>query len=87
MKKKRNIIITAMLLLTLVLPVRAQVFFMEDDESPDRNVLGANGSLSNVILHGSTDDQANFVPIGSGMLIMTALGVCYLSGKRKKDVC
>ena len=87
MKKKRNIIIVAMLLLTLVLPVRAQVFIMEEDEVGNRNVLGANGTWNNVIVHGSTDDQANFVPIGNGLLIITALGTCYLMGKRRKDEC
>jgi hypothetical protein len=87
MKKKRNIIIAAMLLLTLVLPVRAQVFIMEEDEGPERNVLGVNGTWSNVIVHGSTDDQANYGPIGNGLLIMTAFGACYLMGKRRKDEC
>ena len=78
MKKKRNIIIAAMLL-ALVVPVRAQVFIMEDEGGPERNVL--NGDYSNVIVHGSSDDQANFVPIGGGLLIMTVLGACYLIGK------
>ena len=84
MKKRRNIIIMTMLLLALAAPVRAQVFYMDDDEDPNRNVLGANGTLSNVIVHGSTDDQTNFVPIGSGLLIMTTLGGLYLRNKRKK---
>ena len=82
MKKKRNIIIAAMLL-TLVLPVRAQVFMMEDENNELRTVFG-NEELSNVIVHGSTDDQTNFVPIGSGLLIMTTLGGLYLRNKRKK---
>ena len=80
MKKKRNIIIAAMLL-ALVVPVRAQVFIMEDDESPERNVL--NGNYSNVIVHGSVDDQANFVPIGNGALLLAALGGAYLLRKKK----
>lgn len=80
MKKKKNIIIAAMLL-TLVLPVRAQVFMMEDENNELRTVFG-NGELSNVIVHGSADDQTNFVPIGGGLLVMTALGACYLMNKR-----
>lgn len=82
MKKKKNIIIAAMLL-TLVLPVRAQVFMMEDENNELRTVFG-NGEWSNVIVHGSTDDQTNFVPIGNGMFVLTALGACSLMRKGKK---
>lgn len=83
MKKKRNIIIMA-LLLALVLPIQAQVFMMEDENNELRTVFG-NGEMSNIIVHGSTDDQTNFVPIGNGLLIMTAFGACYLMRKRKGD--
>ena len=83
MKKKKNIIIAAVLL-TLVLPVRAQVFMMEDENNELRTVFG-NGELSNVIVHGSTDDQTNFVPIGSGVMLLAALGGAYLM-KREKHI-
>ena len=83
MKKKKNIIIAAMLL-TLVLPVRAQVFMLEDENNELRTVFG-NGELSNVIVHGSTNDQANFVPIGSGVMLLAALGGAYLV-KREKHI-
>ena len=65
--------------------MRAQVFIMEEDEN-DRvdNVFG-NGQWNNIIVHGSTDDQTNWVPLGSGIMVLTALGGAYLIGKRKKE--
>lgn len=85
MKKKKRIIMAAMLLLAMAVPSQAQVFIMEEDEGPDRNVLGANGTLNNVIVHGSLNDQSNYTPIGSGLLVMTALGGLYLMNKRTNE--
>lgn len=73
----------ALLLMVSFMPMQAQVFMMEDDNDPERNVLGANGTYGNVIFHGSGADQANFVPLGSGLLVLTALGGLYLVGKQK----
>ena len=84
MSKRRNTLI-ALLLLAAMLPTQAQVFMMEDDNDPNRNVLNVNGQYNNVPFHGSTDDQQNYVPIGSGALLLAALGGAYLIGKRKKE--
>lgn len=78
--KKTLLIFT--LLLTLAAPMRAQVFIMEEDENEFRNVFG-NGEWNNVIVHGSPDDQTNFVPLGEGMMMLAALGGAYLLGRRK----
>lgn len=80
----KKILLILTLLLTLAAPMRAQVFIMEEDEGPDRNVLGANGTYNNVIVHGSSDDQTNYVPIGNGVLLLAAMGGAYLVGRRKK---
>jgi LPXTG-motif cell wall-anchored protein len=85
MKRHKSIIIAAMLLLSMAVPSQAQVFIMEEDEGPDRNVLGAKGTWNNVIVHGSLNDQTNYTPIGGGLLIMTALGGLYLMNKRKNE--
>ena len=79
----KKILLIFSLFLVLAVPMRAQVFIMEENENEFRNVFG-NGEWNNVIYHGSGDDQANFVPIGNGLLIMTAFGACYLMKKRKK---
>lgn len=75
----------ALLLMASFMPMQAQVFMMEDDNDPERNVLGANGTYGNVIFHGSQNDQANFVPIGNGVLLLAALGGAYLLGNNKKE--
>ena len=64
--------------------MRAQVFIMEEDENDRlRNVFG-NGQWNNIIVHGSADDQTNWVPLGEGVMLLTALGGAYLVRKLKK---
>ena len=79
----KKILLIFTLFLTLAAPMRAQVFIMEEDEN-DRvdNVFG-NGQWNNIIVHGSPDDQTNWVPLGEGILMLTALGGAYLLGKKK----
>ena len=80
----KKILLIFSILLALAAPMRAQVFIMEEDEN-DRvtNVFG-NGVWNNIIVHGSADDQANFVPLGEAVLLLTALGCVYLVRKLKK---
>ena len=81
----KKILLIFSILLALAAPMRAQVFIMEEDENDRlRNVFG-NGDWNNIIVHGSPDDQANWVPLGSGALLLAALGGAYLIGKRKKE--
>ena len=81
----KKILLIFTLLLTLAAPMRAQVFIMEEDEN-DRlgNVFG-NGEWNNIIVHGSPDDQTNWVPLGEGILMLTALGGAYLMRKKKSS--
>ena len=81
----KKILLIFTLLLTLAAPMRAQVFIMEEDEN-DRlgNVFG-NGEWNNIIVHGSPDDQTNFVPLGEAVLLLTALGGAYLLRKKKTN--
>ena len=63
--------------------MRAQVFIMEEDENQRvENVFG-NGEWNNIIVHGSADDQTNWVPLGEGILLLSALGGAYLLRKKK----
>ena len=78
----KKILLIFSLLITLAAPMRAQVFIMEEDENEFRNVFG-NGEWNNIIVHGSADDQANWVPIGNGIILLSTLGGVYLLGKRK----
>ena len=81
----KKILLIFTLVLTLAAPMRAQVFIMEEDEN-DRvdNVFG-NGQWNNIIVHGSPDDQTNWVPLGEGILMLTALGGAYLMRKKKSS--
>ncbi len=81
----KKILLIFTLFLTLAAPMRAQVFIMEEDEN-DRvdNVFG-NGQWNNIIVHGSPDDQTNWVPLGEGILMLTALGGAYLMRKKKSS--
>ena len=80
----KKILLIFTLLLTLAAPMRAQVFIMEEDEN-DRvtNVFG-NGDWNNIIVHGSADDQTNWVPLDEAVLLLSALGGAYLLRKRGK---
>ena len=80
----KKILLIFSILLALAAPMRAQVFIMEEDEN-DRvtNVFG-NGERNNIIVHGSADDQTNWVPLGEGILLLSALGGAYLLRKKNK---
>lgn len=86
MKTKRNKIRKAMLTmavgLMISLTATAQVFMLGDDKN--RQGTDVNGEYSNVINHGSPNDQTNFVPMGSGSLLLAALGCAYLIGKKRR---
>jgi hypothetical protein len=80
----KKILLIFSLLLLLAVPMRAQVFIMDEEENEFRNVFG-NGEWNNVITHGSLDDQTNFVPLGEGFLLLTVLGGAYLLKGKKEN--
>lgn len=80
---KRTILIFS-LILCMAMPMRAQVFILEEEDNEFRNVFG-NGEWNNVIGHGNGNDQTNYLPLGNGLFVITALGGVYLWGKRKEE--
>lgn len=81
----KKILLIFTLLLTLAAPMRAQVFIMEEDENQRvENVFG-NGEWNNIIVHGSPDDQTNWVPLGGGVMLLAALGGAYLLRNKKSN--
>ena len=84
MKVLRKTIGLAILLAAMSLPAKAQIFTMENDQNGRDGTLTVdpNGDLSNVIVHNSTDDAPNYVPMGSGLLLLTALGGAYALKKK-----
>ena len=81
----KKILLIFTLLLTLAAPMRAQVFIMEEDENDRVNNVFGNGEWNNIIVHGSPDDQTNWVPLGEAVLLLTALGGAYLLRKKKTN--
>ena len=77
--KKTFAILTLALALTMT--AQAQIFIEEGDANVNRSTTEDFGVIP---FHGATIDQADYVPMGGGMLIMTALGVCYLMNKKNK---
>lgn len=64
-------------------PATAQIYNMEDEINPNRPVNDPNGQYGNIIYHGSDSDQPNWVPLGSGILILAAFGGSYLIAKKE----
>lgn len=83
MKKRIQIILTTLLLL-MASVANAQVF--TTDEEVNNRAAGDMEVLGRIPYHSVDYDQANdFAPVGEGILLLTALGGCYLLGKRKKE--
>lgn len=79
--KKRILTILAAMMLTV--SASAQVFLMNEDEDNDRNgILEENISIINPGYHNSGEDW--YTPVGSGTLLLTAIGGAYLLTKKKK---
>jgi len=80
----RKVITIFIVTLALALPVRAQVFMVEDDHnlrSETEDVLGV------IPTNGVTYDQSNepYAPLGEGLLLLTTLGAAYLLQKKKEN--
>ena len=75
-------IVAAALMMSVA--VKAQVFMLEEDASNDRN--GENAEILNGFIpeNGVEYDQGEYVPVGSGALLLAGLAGAYLLGKKKK---
>lgn len=86
-KIKRTIGLIAVLA-ALSIPASAQVFYLDEDEESQnlRNDKGGGGEAfgMGIIGHGEVTDASNYVPVGSGALLLAALGGAYLLGKKKE---
>ena len=81
--KKRLITLIFTILMT-VSSAMAQVFIMEDDGALNaRDPEG--GIVFNVMVNSQDVSNDQFVPLGSGIAVLAALGGAYLLGKRRKE--
>ena len=62
----------------------AQVFVLEQDESNARTDEGAEIMNGFIPENGVQYDQGEYVPVGSGALLLAGLAGAYLLGKKKK---
>lgn len=80
MKRKRNILLAALLFLAMAQPLHAQVFMLDGDENyrePEDPQVFINLPSS----YGMATDS--YTPVGNGLLLLGAMGGVYLLGKRK----
>lgn len=79
-KVKRNIVL--LLLLSLTMVSRAQIF-IDDDEFEGRMRKGGTSSNLLMPIQGQQTDQ-QYVPLGGEILLLGCLGGAYLLKKKKK---
>lgn len=60
--------------------LNAQVFNVEDN--PDNNRVQTK---ENVLVAQQSEEQDRFAPLGSGILVLAALGGAYLCGRKKTN--
>ena len=82
-KIKRAIGVIA-ILAVLSMPISAQVFFLDIDGEDNLREDELELVDLDVLEHSLTQDQTNYAPVGSGVLLLAALGGAYLLGKKKE---
>ena len=80
MKKKRHILLAALLLLAMAVPSRAQIFVM--DESANFRPTGEDEAVLANPQFGQGYDS--FVPLGDGILLLATLGGAYLLREKSR---
>lgn len=77
----KKYIITAMIALGFIMNANAQSDgFFNYSNTEERNTTWMGGAPNLPSSHGNTNDQS--VPLGSGLLILTALGIVYNKTRR-----
>lgn len=80
--KKIYMLMIAALLLSM--PLHSQVFQTQDDLNSE--VKGQWEDMGLVVpIEEEEEDDAKYVPVGSSLAMLAALGGAYLLGKRKKQ--
>ena len=77
---KKKIILSLAIIMLLVGNATAQIFFLEDETIDRSGTLDPSGMIVPDL--GSTNDQ--YLPLGSGAVLLAGLAGAYLIGKKKK---
>ena len=70
--------------LLLSMPLRSQVFLTQEDLDSERDGQWADIGLI-IPIHEQDFDQAEYSPLGSGIVLLAALGGAYLIGKKRRE--
>ena len=84
-KKMKKILFAIAFVMVMVLGASAQSdgwFKASGDDYSQRAGTGQDIALPGS--HGLTDDQTGAVPVGSGILVLTAMGAGYAIARRKR---
>lgn len=76
-------ILTAAIALLMAGSAQAQIFLEEESQSARSSY--SSEEIGTMPYHQVEHDQANYVPVGSGIMLLTAIGGAYLIGKRKNE--
>ena len=74
-------------MLMLLMPLHSQVFMTQEDLNKDRSQKWEDAGLV-VPLHEcdfGDEEEEDYAPLGSGIVLLTALGGAYLLGKKGKE--
>lgn len=81
----KKIFVTLAMAMLLSVPASAQIF-LDDEDMNKRGSGDGNMEIGNIIpQHGVEWDQANYTPVGEGILLLSVLGGAYLIGKKRKE--
>ena len=81
----RQSIILLVTMLLMAVPMHSQVFLTQEDLDSERQGQWEDIGLI-IPIHESDFDQAEpWVPVGSGIAVLAALGGAYLLGKKRRE--
>ena len=82
MRKSLMLLVTMLL---MAVPMRSQVFLTQEDLDSERQGQWEDIGLI-IPIHEQDFDQAEpWVPVGSGIAVLAALGGAYLLGKKRRE--
>ena len=84
MRNSKKIYMLMIAALMLTMPLHSQVFQTQDDLNTEVKGQWEDKGLV-VPIEEEEEDDAKYVPVGSSLAMLAALGGAYLLGKRKKQ--
>ncbi len=85
MRNSKKIYMLMIAALMLTMPLHSQVFQTQDDLNTEVKGQWEDKGLVVPIEEEEEENDAKYVPVGSSLAMLAALGGAYLLGKRKKQ--